>query len=217
MKTLFVPKISCSMEEPFALPDTMDSYGLEFETIDTLNWPEEHPYCPEVKFRIAHNGIGIMLHYQVTEASVRAVAGEDDGRVWEDSCVEFFLSPDRNDNYYNFECNCIASLLLHGGDKETERPSAPADVLRSVKRWASLGSSTFEEKVGERTWEVALIIPVSALFNHAIHNLSGKLMNANFYKCGDLLQTPHFLSWNPIELPEPNFHCPEFFGKLDFE
>jgi len=153
----------------------------------------------------------------VTEASVRAVALADDGKVWEDACVEFFLSPDSDDFYYNFECNCIASLLLHGGEKETERPGASDDALRSVKRWASLGSSTFEEKVGDRTWEVALIIPVSALFNHTIHDLSGKLMNANFYKCGDLLQTPHFLSWNPIELPEPNFHCPEFFGKLDFE
>ena len=189
------------MEEAFAVPDTMDSYGIEFETIDTLNWAEEYPYCPEVKFRIAHTGIGILLHYQVTEASVRAVADEDD----------------RNNHYYNFECNCIGKLLLHGGERDTERPGASEEVLRSVKRWASLGTSSFEEQVGERTWEVALIIPVSALFDHSIMNLSGKLMNANFYKCGDLLQTPHFLSWNPIELPSPLFHCPEFFGKLDFE
>ena len=40
---------------------------------------------------------------------------------------------------------------------------------------------------------------------------------ANFYKCGDKLQTPHFLSWNPIDLEKPNFHCPEFFGMLRFK
>lgn len=217
MKTLFVPKIACSMEEAFAVPDTMDSYGLEFETIENINWPENYPYRPEVKFRIAHTGIGILLHFQVTEESVRAVAGEDGGRVWEDSCVEFFLSPEGNDHYYNFECNCIGNLWLHGGEKDTERIEASEDVFRSIKRWSSLGMTPFEEQVGERTWEVALTIPVSALFNHSIMNLSGKLMRANFYKCGDLLQTPHFLSWNPIDLPEPNFHCPEFFGKLDFE
>lgn len=43
------------------------------------------------------------------------------------------------------------------------------------------------------------------------------MTNANFYKCGDKLQTPHFLSWNPINLEKPNFHCPEFFGTLNFE
>ncbi|WP_262895053.1 carbohydrate-binding family 9-like protein, partial [Parabacteroides distasonis] len=25
---------------------------------------------------------------------------------------------------------------------------------------------------------------------------------------------PHFVSWSPIDLPEPNFHCPEFFGEI---
>jgi hypothetical protein len=42
-------------------------------------------------------------------------------------------------------------------------------------------------------------------------------MGANFYKCGDELPTPHFLSWNPIEWKEPSFHRPEQFGKLIFE
>ena len=42
-------------------------------------------------------------------------------------------------------------------------------------------------------------------------------MKANFYKCGDRLKQQHYLSWNPIDLPRPNFHCPEFFGELTFE
>ena len=47
--------------------------------------------------------------------------------------------------------------------------------------------------------------------------LYGARMKANFYKCGDKLQTPHFLSWNRIDLPSPNFHRPDFFGTLEFE
>jgi hypothetical protein len=39
-------------------------------------------------------------------------------------------------------------------------------------------------------------------------------IRANFYKCGDLTAHPHFLSWNPIDLPKPDFHRPEFFGTL---
>ena len=216
MKSLVIKKIEAKAVEAAAVPALMDAAGIEFNPIACVNW-KEYPYQPDVKFRAAHTGDAILLHYQVTEASVRAVATADDGRVWEDAWVEFFLSPESNDFYYNFECNCAAKLLLHGGPAGGERPGAAEDVLKSVKRWASLGTEPFEERVGECTWEVALVIPASAIFRHEIADLNGKAMRANFYKCGDLLQTPHFLSWSPIDLPQPKFHCPEFFGEIVFE
>ena len=216
MKSLVIKKIEAKAVEAAAVPALMDAADIEFNPIACVNW-KEYPYQPDVKFRAAYTGDAILLHYQVTEASVRAVATADDGRVWEDACVEFFLSPESNDFYYNFECNCAAKLLLHGGPAGGERPGAAEDVLKSVKRWASLGTEPFEERVGECTWEVALVIPASAIFCHEIADLNGKAMRANFYKCGDLLQTPHFLSWSPIDLPQPKFHCPEFFGEIVFE
>ena len=216
MKNLIIKKINASAVEASAVPALLDASGIEFNPIETVNW-KEYPYQPSVKFRAAHIGHAVLLHYQVAEASVRAVATADDGRVWEDACVEFFLSPESNDFYYNFECNCAGKLLLHGGAAGTERPGASEEVLKSVKRWASLGTEPFEERVCECTWEVALVIPTSAIFRHSIESLDGKTMRANFYKCGDLLQTPHFLSWSPIDLPQPKFHCPEFFGEIKFE
>ena len=216
MKSLVIKKIEAKAVEAAAVPALMDAAGIGFNPIACVNW-KEYPYQPDVKFRAAHTGDAILLHYQVTEASVRAVATADDGRVWEDACVEFFLSPESNDFYYNFECNCAAKLLLHGGPAGGERPGAAEDVLKSVKRWASLGTEPFAERVGECSWEVALVIPASAIFRHEIADLNGKAMRANFYKCGDLLQTPHFLSWSPIDLPQPKFHCPEFFGEIVFE
>ena len=267
MKKLTIKKLNASAVEASAVPALMNETGIEWNAIACINW-QEFPYQPEVKFRAAHNGEALLLHYQVTEASVRAVALADDGRVWEDACVEFFLSPESNDFYYNFECNCATKLLLHyqvteasvravaladdgrvwedacvefflspegndfyynfecncatklllhGGPAGGERPTASEEVLKSVKRWSSLGTEPFGERVGECTWEVALVIPASAIFRHEITDLNGKTMRANFYKCGDLLQTPHFLSWAPIELPKPKFHCPEFFGELNFE
>ena len=216
MKNLVIKKIETGAVEASAVPALFDAQGIEWNAIACVNWAE-FPYQPEVKFRAAHIGNAILLHYQVTEASVRAVALADDGRVWEDACVEFFLSPEGNDFYYNFECNCATKLLLHGGPAGGERPTASEEVLKSVKRWSSLGTEPFEERVGECTWEVALVIPASAIFHHEIETFNGKTMRANFYKCGDKLQTPHFLSWTPIELPKPKFHCPEFFGELMFE
>ena len=67
--------------------------------LETLNW-EEFSYLPDVEVQIAYNENELFLQYKVNEQSVKAEVGTSNGRVWTDSCVEFFLSPDRNDIYY---------------------------------------------------------------------------------------------------------------------
>lgn len=216
-KSLSVKKVTCTASlSGEAVPSLLDENGIAFHPLDVVNW-KDYPYQPEVSFRIAHTGKEILLHYKVKEASVRAVAGRDNGPVWEDACVEFFISPGSDSCYYNFECNCIGNLLIQGGKVNAHRPTASPDVLALVKRWSSLGSQPFEERIGECSWELAMVIPVSALFNDSLTSLDGKTMKANFYKCGDKLQTPHFLSWSPIRLEHPMFHCPAFFGTLHFQ
>ena len=172
---------------------------------------------PTVRFRIAHTGKHILLHFHVSDTEARAVNDRDNGRVWEDSCCEFFLSPDGNDTYYNIECNCIGTLLLHFGPAGAERPDAPAEAYAAVRRWSSLGKAAFGHMDGPLEWDLAEIIPCEALFGHEIESFDGRRMKGNFYKCGDKTLSPHFLSWSPIDLPSPAFHCPQFFGELIFE
>lgn len=215
MKKLTVAKIALSGVAAADVPAILDDAAISFQSIANVNWPE-FPYAPDVKFRIAHTGDSLLVHYKVTEQSVRAVAPADNGRVWEDACAEFFVMPQDDGVYYNFECNCAGTLLIEGGAPGS-REHAPLEVVATVDRWASLGRVPFDERVGECNWELALVIPVTALFKHDVKDVSGMSVRANFYKCGDLLQTPHFLSWSPIDLPKPCFHCPEFFGQLDLE
>ena len=109
-KSLPVRKVMCTASpEGGAVPSLLDGNGIEFQPLDVVNW-KDYPYKPEVSFRIAHTGREILLHYKVKEASVRAVASGDNGRVWEDACVEFFVSPEGDDRYYNFECNCVGKI-----------------------------------------------------------------------------------------------------------
>ena len=215
MKEISIKKIVADHIEADQVPTVLDKEAIAFQPIDTVNW-KEYPYQPKVEFRVAHTGDNLLLHFRVTEASVRAVAPHDMGRVWEDACCEFFVQPGEEPVYYNFECNCAGTLLLNCGIVGDRKP-APEEVVKSVKRWSSLGREPFEERIGECSWELCEVIPVSALFNHDVKDFSGKTLKGNFYKCGDLLQTPHFLSWSPIDLPKPCFHCPEFFGTLHFE
>lgn len=211
-----VKKIAKLVQNAQDIPALLDNENIACQPINIVNW-KTYPYQPEVAFRIAHTDDAILLHYIVTENSVRAKYGEDNGSVWTDSCVEFFSIPAGDEIYYNLECNCIGTILLAAGPERNNREHASKEVTKQVKRWASLGREPFEERIGACTWEVALLIPYAVFFKHTIKSLDGMGINCNFYKCGDELQTPHFLSWNPIHTENPDFHRPDFFGLLEFE
>lgn len=211
-----VRKISSANVEPAGLPKLLDEEKIDFQPIQQVNWAA-YPYRPVAAFRIAHTENEVLLHFKVTEASVRARYGTDNGSVWTDSCVEFFSIPAGDDIYYNIECNCAGTLLIGAGAFREGRERASEAVTSQVRRWASLGRAPFEERLETTSWEVALIIPYSVFFKHHIRSLDGKVVRANFYKCGDELQTPHFLSWQPIVADKPDFHRPDFFGTLEFE
>lgn len=190
-----------------------DKYNIDWTPIDNVNWPQQYPYKPEVKFRIAYTDSALILNYEVFERSVAAVAPTDNGNVWEDSCVEFFLQAEEGGEYYNVECNCVGTLLIaHGMDRNSRTPLAP-DVLKRVKRYSTLGTDNFEERKLKEPWRISLIIPLDLL---GIERLDGSKLRCNFYKCGDNLSVPHFLSWAPIETESPDFHRPDFFKPIEF-
>ena len=198
------------------IPGVLDSLQVPFQSLSHANWADSYPYCPEVTFRVAYNSLSLLLHFKVKEDAVRAVCRDDNGEVWTDSCVEFFSIPAGDGIYYNLECNCIGTVLLGAGPDREHRERANMDTLGSIQRWASLGRKPFGEILQPTEWEVALVLPYTAFFKHRIRRLAGQKVKANFYKCGDRLPRPHFLSWQPIALEKPNFHCPQFFGELSF-
>ncbi|MGM9802853.1 MAG: carbohydrate-binding family 9-like protein [Muribaculaceae bacterium] len=217
-KVLNVKKVSLGDSQLSQIPQLLDSLGVEFQDVDVANWPEYNKQTPKSQFRIAHTGSEIVINYRSTESSVASTANALGWNVWEDACMEFFCSPNPADGiYYNMECNCTGTVLLCGGAPGTERPAADEATLALIKRWSSLGREPFAERVGECTWQVVLVFPTQVFFKHNIDCLGGKTFRANFYKCGDNLQQPHFLSWNAINNPKPNFHLPKFFGTIVFE
>ena len=172
MKELDVKKVSMANIPVESVPALLDEEKVAFQPVNTVNWAA-YPYCPDVKFRMAYADNAILIHYKVKENSIRAVAGRDNGPVWEDSCVEFFSVPAEDGVYYNMECNCAGRLLIGAGAGRNGRRHAPQEVLDKVQRWSSLGREDFEERVGECSWEVALVIPYSAFFMHNVTSLGG--------------------------------------------
>lgn len=215
MKKITVPKIvpacSCTdeLEKIFST--------LESNAIDCCNWPKDFPYTPKAAFKLFHDGKNLYIKFDVTENNIHTLVTEDFGEVWTDPCVEFFVSPDGNMDYYNFECTCIGKMLMAWHPHNEPKENVPLELLDTIKRIPSLGYENFSLREDENSWSLIEIIPADVLFRSGIESWSGKSMRANFYKCGDNLPTPHFLSWNAIDWSEPSFHRPEFFGELVFE
>lgn len=186
---------------------------LPLHPIASNNWAENYPYAPQTGFRIFHSSEYLHLRFEVEEQYTQALVQEDNGRVWTDSCVEFFLSLDER-GYYNFETSCIGRMLL-GFRKEKPNPVyGSKEVMQLVERTPSLGTEPFAERQGDNRWQLTLKIPTAALFCHTVERWDGLRFRANFYKCGDDLSRPHFLSWQPITTESPNFHLPAFFGEV---
>lgn len=185
------------------------------QTISCLNWKEQFPYKPLTSVAIAHSDTHIYIDFFVRCNYLRAVNYKNNSSVHEDSCVEFFVCPNGQLPYYNFEFNCIGTV--HAACRTDRHNGTPLsdEQLERIKRYPSCGNRPFEELEGLFSWNLLVAIPLDLMGL----KYEGKPieMKGNFYKCADKTASPHFLSWAPIDTPEPDFHRPEFFANLTLE
>jgi hypothetical protein len=188
----------------------------DMNKINIVNW-DITTYKPEVVFKIAYSRQEIYLKYYVREEYVKAEKTGINQDVYEDSCVEFFVSPADDGLYYNFEFNSIGAFLIGSGTGRHDSRRMNPSVARKVRCLPGLGNEPFPERRGQQEWSLTVAIPVSVFFRHTVEDLEGREFMANFYKCGEGLTKPHYLSWNPVLSAEPDFHRPECFGIISFE
>jgi len=183
--------------------------------IDTINW-KEYNYKPEVSLSIAYGDNEIFLKYYISEDYFKAEKTESNQKVSQDSCVEFFVSPESDGIYYNLEFNGIGTCLLGTGTARENSIKANPEIISKIRRLSSAGEIPVMEKEGEFEWTITIAIPFEVFFHHTVKDLKGKTFRANFYKCGDMLQIPHYLTWNPVGTEKPDYHQPGYFGLLKF-
>ncbi len=217
MNDLLIPGIETDIITPdlLQISKIMDDLNPRHK-IDKISWGP----ClavPEVYFKVAYTSDGFLLKYYVSEQSIRAKNSGTNQPVYHDSCVEFFVMPAEDEIYYNFEFNCIGACLAQVGYSREDRSFLEPGLIKNIKRQSSLEKNTFEGKTGFFEWELTILIPFEVFINHQFKAHTGKQIKANFYKCGDRLPEPHYLSWKTIGTKTPDFHRPDFFGILEFE
>lgn len=216
MKTLEVPKVrSVDTRDLASVSALMDGLPGR-EKVDVVNW-KIFPVCPETRFKLAYTDKHLLLKFWVREDGVLAKAHRANGPVWKDSCVEMFIGPGPGSPYVNFEFNISGWSMIGKGLGRPGRKLFPPERHGEVARLASFGNKRLlQEQPGVQAWELTAVIPIWIVASTDAQSLTGRTFRGNFYKCAELTAKPHFVSWNPIAIADPDFHRPDHFGGIRF-
>ena len=159
--------------------------------------------------QFCHDPEYLRVHLRATEANIRAEYTAPLSPVCRDSCLEFFFMPEGADRYFNFEVNPNGCLWIGFGHGREDSTVLYRNGMKQL----------FDIRTGRTPdgWEAFYRIPLSFLRLFLPDFVFAGTLRANVYKCGDLTEHEHYLSWNPVVSETPDFHRPQDFGLMSFE
>ena len=176
-------------------------------SIDKVLWTEDTEI--RAQGQLCYDRESLYVHMNAFEKSIRAENTDPLSPVHEDSCLEFFFKLRDTGGYFNFEFNPNGCHCIQFGANRADRFYL---VRKDAREYFDI--TTYRIPDG---WEVYYRIPLKFIRMFYPDYLFAGDFDANMYKCGDKTQNRHYLSWNKIDLESPDFHCPDFFGKMHFE
>jgi len=183
--------------------------------VDIFPWPaiNGNDFRPVTTVKMASSDDSLFVFMETSEKEIRAEVRGLSRLVYTDSCMEFFLTADpvNSTQYINWEFNPAGALCLAVGTHRYDRHEIQIDEYMEL--------FNVKTNIHNNGWSVEYRIPFTFLRScfPSLELKKGHIMRGNFYKCGDKTARPHYGCWSPINLPNPDFHCPVFFGTLILE
>ena len=237
--TLFVLTNSCSSEtvmkkdsvynvarlkEPMTIDAAWDKpQWKNVQALDITNYMGTIPdFKPEAQAKMMYDDENLYVIFHVRDRYVRCITSDINGPVWEDGAVEFFFAPDSGKPllYFNLETNCGGTPLMHFNlVPRKESKDLSEDDIKMIEIAHTLPQIIDPEMKDPVTWTLEYRIPIAILekYSSVTHPEKGVEWKANFYKIAENSSNPHYITWSVVEIEEPDFHRPEFFGKLIFD
>lgn len=213
------------VSEPIKIDANWDKPAWrKVKPLDVAQYMGDKPaHIPKVQAKLAYDDANVYVIFRVDDQYVRAVAPSHQGMVCRDSCVEFFFAPgmDVSKGYFNLEMNCGGTMLLHFQTipRKNMRPLSEQE-LATIEVAATQPRIVDPEIAAPTTWTVEYRLPVAIIDNYLPAGdkpAPGVEWRANFFKCADATSHPHWLTWNKVNRPRPDFHVPEDFGVIVFK
>lgn len=173
--------------------------------IDCFQWECEAPYRPRAYAKMAFvENEGVYALLMCEEENPRTVCECTGDRVYQDSCLELFLSLGEA-GYINIETNSAGVYLSEFGKSRAERRLL-SDITEKEPIITPVGN--------EKEWGNEIFISNELLreLYPDFSSVTAGEYRGNFYKCGDLTETPHYGSFSPMRTLDLGFHDPEYFA-----
>ncbi|MBL7699780.1 MAG: carbohydrate-binding family 9-like protein [Chitinophagaceae bacterium] len=177
---------------------------------------------PVVEAKMMYDDNNVYVIFRVQDKFVQSTIQEYNGAVSENSCVEFFFSPDSSHplKYFNLEINAGGTPLIFYVSKPwNEFVKLESDDISKIEIAHSLPKKVDPEITQPITWFIEARVPFDMLKKYS--GLSkpgpGVKWKGNFYKTGSKTSNPNYMTWSFVDHPKPNFHLPQYFGTLKFQ
>ena len=181
------------------------------------NWREEGTVGPETHGRLLYipdQGLDVALWCY--EEHPRAIYHNPNDFVHTDSCMEAFINVFPETPQYGY----ISVEMNHNGASHcsfgTGRFTRQFILQRGLPHPEVQITDFGEEE--RRGWCAHVLIRktlLESLYERPLQLQPGHIMEANFYKCGDHTDHPHWASWSKVE--KLDFHTPATFGELEIQ
>ena len=173
------------------------------------NWLWRRDYTPATEAKLAViEGEGLYVRMASREKDPVSRHFEYGEQVWVDSAMEFFFSVREGGTYVNLEMNSAGNKLIGVGAGRDGR--VPIDEY--------FPCPPVKAAVGPEGWRAECFFKKSDL-DRVFGDFpccDGAVLYGNFFKVGEETGRPHYGAWAAIDWPEPDFHRPEFFGRIEF-
>lgn len=180
-----------------------------FHRMTSYHWESDPPYRPATYFKMGVVGDDLVAVLECFEENPRAIYANRDDPVYTDSCLEFFVAPvEGRDEYINVEMNSEGVFLCEFGKGKYDRV-----FVSSLTESAPLVEAFKGEGIDGSFWGVKVTLTkdfICKLYN--IEDVSFTTVKANFYKCGDECEIPHYIAFSPVTTLPPGFHNPQCFA-----
>lgn len=191
--------------------------------VDTLprayvtHYPWGCEYRPETYGCLGWDDECLHIYMRSYDKYLRAETTCDNGDVYLDSCMEFFMNPipGVRDIFINLEVNPLGYLYLAIGP----------EILEDRTLLLSDAYNHFEIEIRDEMpkgdyWDWCASVPFAFIESVVpeFHKECEMHFTGNFFKCGDETKKPHYGAWSNIEpkTEEPFFYRIDCFGSIDF-
>jgi len=178
-------------------------------------------FQPVVEAKMMYDENNVFVIFRVKDRFVQSTVQEYNGSVSENSCVEFFFSPDTSYplRYFNLEVNAGGTPLIFYISKPwNDFVKLDTKDISQIEIAHTLPKKVDPEITEPVTWIIEYRIPLQMLAKYAnvTSPAPGVEWKGNFYKTGSKTSNPNYMTWSFVDNPTPNFHLPQFFGTLKF-